>query len=117
MVNKRSLLLYLEDILESIQIIENYIGDITEHEFLNNQEKQDAIVRRLEIIGEAVKKIPEGVRNKYPSIPWRQIAGMRDVVIHEYFGVSALLIYNTITSDLLVLKGTIETMIDSEKTQ
>ena len=93
MANKRSLLWYLEDILESIRNIENYVNDITEQEFITNQEKQDAVIRRLEIIGEAVKKIPENIRGKYTEVPWRQISGMRDVVIHEYFGVSSTLIY------------------------
>ena len=107
MANKRSLLLYLEDISVSIQNIENYVNDITEQEFITNQEKQDAVIRRLEIIGEAVKKSPENIRGKYTEVPWRQISGMRDVVIHEYFGVSSTLIYKTATSDLSLLKETI----------
>ena len=68
MANKRSLLLYLEDILVSIQNIENYVNDITEQEFITNQEKQDAVIRRLEIIGETVKKIPENIRGKYGDV-------------------------------------------------
>jgi len=115
MDNKRNLLLYLEDILESIKSIEDYIKDTSEHEFLDNQEKQDAVIRRLEIIGEAVKKVPEEIRQKYPSVPWRQIAGMRDVVIHEYFGVSVSLIYKTITSDLFRLKETVTAIIQNEQ--
>ena len=117
MANIRSPLLYLQDILESIQHIEEYISEISEQEFLNNQEKQDAVIRRLEIIGQAVKKIPEDIKNEFSSVPWKQIAGMRDVVIHEYFGVSASLIYKTITSDLLLLKETVETIISNKKTQ
>ena len=114
MANKRSLLLYMEDILVSIQNIENYVNDITEQEFITNQEKQDAVIRRLEIIGEAVKKIPENIRSKYAEVPWRQISGMWDVVIHEYFGVSSTLIYKTATSDLSLLKETIIELIEKE---
>ena len=114
MANKRSLLLYMEDILVSIQNIENYVNDITEQEFRTNQEKQDAVIRRLEIIGEAVKKIPENIRGKYTEVPWRQISGMRDVVIHEYFGVSSPLIYKTATSDLSLLKEAIIKLIEKK---
>ena len=108
----RNILLYLDDILESIQKIESYISEIAEEEFIADQEKQDAVVRRLEIIGEAVKKIPDDVRDQYSNVRWRQIAGLRDVVIHEYFGVSPALIYKTATSELLVLKLTIQQMIE-----
>jgi uncharacterized protein with HEPN domain len=107
--------LYLQDILESILNIEQYISDITEQEFIQNQEKQDAVIRRLEIIGEAVKKVPEEIKNEFDNVPWKQIAGMRDVVIHEYFGVSASLIYKTVTSDLFLLKETVETIISNNK--
>ena len=68
----------------------------------------------LEIIGEAVKKIPENIRGKYTEVPQRQISGMRDVVIHEYFGVSATLIYKTATADLSLLKETIIELIEKE---
>jgi uncharacterized protein with HEPN domain len=77
-----------------------------------DQEKQDVVVRRLEIIGEAVKKIPDDVKDQYPIVPLRQIAGHRDVVIHEYFGVSPALIYKTATSDLIAFKQTIQQIID-----
>ena len=117
MAKGRNILLYLDDIFESIQKIELYISEITEQEFINGQEKQDAIIRRLEIIGEAVKKIPDNIRNQYPDVPWRQIAGLRDVVIHEYFGVSPALIYKTATSDLLVLKLTTQQMIEDNSSK
>jgi uncharacterized protein with HEPN domain len=112
MAKGRNVLLYLDDILESIQKIESYISEIAEQEFTDDQEKQDAVIRRLEIIGEAVKKIPDDVKNQYPIVPWRQIAGLRDVVIHEYFGVSPALIYKTATSDLVKLKQTNQQMIE-----
>ncbi|MDZ7608193.1 MAG: DUF86 domain-containing protein [Cyclobacteriaceae bacterium] len=112
MAKGRYILLYLNDISESIEKIESYISDIAEHEFIADQEKPNAVIRRLEIIGEAVKKIPENVKDQYPTVPWRQIAGLRDVVIHEYFGVSPALIYKTATTDLIDLKITIQRIID-----
>lgn len=101
---KRDIKLYLQDIRESIMAIEDYIGTLTEDEFYKNHQVQDAILRRLEIIGEAVKNIDESVRDKYPDIPWKKIAGMRDVVIHEYFGVSLKRIWNVVKKDLPDLK-------------
>ena len=104
---KRDINVYIEDILESISRIEEYVKDIDEAEFYGNSEKQDAVLRRLEIIGEAVKNIPQDVRDKYPEIPWKQIAGMRDVVIHEYFGVTLGRIWKVIQADMKDIKNNI----------
>lgn len=101
---KRDIKVYIEDILESISRIEEYVKDLDEAEFYGNSEKQDAVLRRLEIIGEAVKNIPQDVRDKYPEIPWKQIAGMRDIVIHEYFGVNFGRIWKVIQVDMKDLK-------------
>ncbi len=74
-------------ILECIELIEEYTQGITREQFLKNKQLQDAVIRRIEIIGEAVKNIPQGIKDKYPSIPWKEIIGMRDILIHEYFGI------------------------------
>ncbi len=105
---KRNIQIYLDDIYESILAIEGYMLHISEHEFELNQEKQDAVIRRLEIIGEAAKQIPDDIRLAYKAIPWRQITGMRDMVIHAYFGVSIGLIWKVATSDIPILKIEIE---------
>lgn len=104
---KRDIKVYIEDILESISRIEEYVKDVDEAEFYGNGEKQDAVLRRLEIIGEAVKNIPQDVRDGYPEIPWKQIAGMRDIVIHEYFGVNLGRIWKVIQVDMKDLKDKI----------
>ena len=102
---KKEIRVYLEDILESIGKIEEYTNGIALEEFKNNAECQDAVIRRLEIIGEAVKNLPSDLKEKYSSIPWRQIAGTRDILIHEYAGVSLERVWKVITDDLEPLKS------------
>lgn len=94
----------VEHILESIESIEEYVEKLTIQNFLANKQIQDSVVRRLEIIGEAVKKLPDDFKLKRKTIPWKEIAGMRDVLIHEYFGVNYLQVWNTIKKDLPNLK-------------
>ncbi len=80
---KRDTNIYLADIIESIEKIEKYLAEISETEFYTDEEKQDAVIRRLEIIGKAVKKLPDDFREVHTQIPWKKIAGMRDIMIHE----------------------------------
>jgi len=97
----RDLLLFISDIIESIDYILGYAKGISEQEFKTNKMVQDAVIRRLEIVGEAVKNIPEDVRKKYNQIPWKSMAGLRDVLIHAYFGVRVERIWNLIQNELL----------------
>lgn len=113
-MNKRKPDVYLQDILESIQQIEEYLDGINENEFYQNSEKQDAVLRRLEIIGEAVKHISDDIRNEYDQIPWRKIAGMRDIIIHEYFGVTLSMIWVVSQRDLPDLKSKIKDIINDQ---
>jgi uncharacterized protein with HEPN domain len=99
--------IFVEHILESIRDIERYTKGMSPAAFLRSALVQDACIRRLEIIGEAVKRIPADTRQAAPAVPWKQIAGLRDILIHEYFGVDIKLVWKVISSDLPLLKKNI----------
>jgi uncharacterized protein with HEPN domain len=116
-VSKRNPLLYLSDILQSIEYIETFLDNVSEDQFYSNVEKQDAVLRRLEIIGEAVRHLPDSIKDSKPEIPWRQISGMRNVIIHEYFGVTLGMIWLVATDDLKTLKYAVLELIDQVKSE
>ena len=95
---------FLAHILESIDLIEGYSEGKTREEFVESLQLQDAIIRRIEIIGEAVKNLPEDFKRDHPEIAWQKIAGMRDVLIHQYFGVDLALTWDVVQSDIPDLK-------------
>ena len=97
---KRDLGLFIEDILESIKNIEEFTKGLNKEKFSKDNLRQSAVIRQLEIIGEAVKNIPSSFREKYPNIPWKDIAGFRDILSHTYFGVSIDRVWNIIEKDL-----------------
>lgn len=101
---KRDPKLFLEHVLESIDLIEEYVKNATKKEFLESVKLQDMVIRRLEIIGEAVKNLPEDFRKKHKDVPWKRIAGMRDKLIHEYFGVDLKLTWKVVEKELPALK-------------
>lgn len=102
---------FLRHILDSIEAIEEYTEDCSEEEFLDLREKQDAVVRRVEIIGEAVRNIPPDFREQHPHIPWKKIAGMRDKLVHEYFGVDFELVWEVVKNDLPPFKEQVEELL------
>lgn len=103
--------IFLEHILTSIQAIQDYAKDETLETFLTNIKDQDAVIRRLEIIGEAVKNLPEDFKKRQTDIPWIKIAGMRDILIHEYFAVDIPAVWGTVQSDLPDLRIKIENLL------
>ena len=96
---------YLKDILDAISDIEVFIANINEAEFYKNKEKKYAVVRALEIIGEAAKNLSKELREKHKEIPWKEIAGMRDKLIHSYFGIKWELVWETVKNKIPELKN------------
>jgi uncharacterized protein with HEPN domain len=107
----RSSKLYLTDINNSILKIKKYTRTLSYKNFSTNEMLIDAVVRNLEIIGEAVKKIPKEVKKDSPSIEWAKIAGMRDILIHAYFGIDKEIIWDVITNKLPPLQKEIRKLL------
>jgi uncharacterized protein with HEPN domain len=107
----RGVEILLGEILEAIDLLRQYTDGLDYEEFAGNVEKQDSVIRRLEIIGEAVKGIPDDLRSRHPSVPWRDIAGARDVLIHEYFRVDLEMAWDMIHEDLPELEAEVRRMI------
>lgn len=103
-MRKRNYNLYLKDIVDSIEKIIEYTEKLSFKKFSDNELVIDAVVRNFEIIGEASKNIPSRIKSSYQNIPWKEMAGMRDKVIHEYFGVDLDIVWKTIKTRLPNLK-------------
>jgi len=110
-MSKRSVKCYLQDILDAIEKIKKYTAKVDYEMFSKNEMMIDAVLMNIAIIGESVKKIPEDVKERYPDIPWKDIAGMRDKVIHDYFGVDVNIVWETIKKDVPELEQKIKVML------
>jgi uncharacterized protein with HEPN domain len=108
---KRDSRLYLDDILDAVEKIENYVEGLTFEQFSEDSKTVDAIVRNFEIIGEATKRIPSETKDKYPQIPWKMMAGTRDKLIHEYFGVNMQVLWKAVKEDIPPLKRSIKQLL------
>jgi len=114
---KREFILYLEDMLQSMERIEEYLGDLDFRKFKMNYLVVDAIIRNFEIIGEASKNIPSDIHEKYPEIPWRKMYGLRNLIDHEYFGIDYEMIWEIAKNNLPKNRDDLAIIIEKEKAQ
>lgn len=99
-MSERNLIVFINDILRSIQKIQRYTEGKTYEDFIGNELLRDGVIRNLEVIGEAVKNIPVNFRKKYPSVEWKKIDGLRDILIHEYFGIDYELLWDIVENKI-----------------
>lgn len=112
---KKDDLVYLRHILDAINRIEEYTSEVEYEKFMNTKLIQAGVIREIEIIGEATKKLNQEFKGKYDGIPWKKIAGMRDKLIHDYFGVDLDAVWDTIEKDIPGLKVEIINIIEKEE--
>ncbi|WP_292410833.1 MULTISPECIES: DUF86 domain-containing protein [unclassified Methanoculleus] len=106
--------LYLRDILEAIERIEQYTRGMNYEAFTENNLVQDGVIRNLMVIGEAAKLIPEPLKGEYNGVPWRKIMGMRDILIHAYFGIHDEIVWDVVRNKLPDLQVAVRQMLDKE---
>jgi uncharacterized protein with HEPN domain len=112
MSNPRRDELYLGDIVEAMERIAAYLAGLSYEQFLDNIQVQDAVLRNLQVVGDASKKVSLAVRKAHPELPWRQMSGMRDKVVHEYFGLDYRIVWQVATVDLPRLLPTIRGIVE-----
>ncbi len=115
-MSSRQWIFRVKDILKAIEKIERYVDSMTLTMFKQNELVIDAVVRNFEIIGEASKSIPSSVQRSYSDIPWKEMKGMRDVLIHEYFGVDTKILWHTTKKNLPNLREQLEALLQKAKT-
>jgi uncharacterized protein with HEPN domain len=108
---KRDYRLFIKDIISAMKSIEEFVEGLSLDDVREDDKTSSAVIRKFEIIGEATKHIPEGIKKKYPGIPWRRMAGLRDRLIHAYFGVDYKLVWDAIKIDIPELKPRLQEIL------
>jgi uncharacterized protein with HEPN domain len=106
--------LYLDDILEAVRNIREYTAGMESHAFGEDRKTQDAVARNLEIIGEAVGKLPEALLSRIEGMEWRKISGLRNILAHEYFGLSLPIVWDVVQNKLDELEAAARILLDQE---
>lgn len=113
---KRYISIYIKDILENMKRADRFVEGMDYQDFVKDEKTSFAVIRCIEIMGEAAKYVPEEIRQKYPQVPWKDIAGMRDKVIHEYFGVNLERVWLVLKKDIRRIRPLIKHVLDELKT-
>jgi len=100
---RRDYRLYLEDIIDAAEAVREYVAGMGKSELARDRRTSDAVVRNLEVIGEAVKKLPAQVKRDHPEVEWKKIAGLRDILIHDYFGIDVDIVWDVLQNKVPVL--------------
>ena len=114
-MSKREWKLFIEDILESIGLVEEYVANMNFEDFKNDRKTIDAVVRNFEIIGEASNNIPDKVKNQYQDVDWRGMVGLRNRIAHVYFGISLEIVWRIIEQELPELKKQMKEILEKGK--
>ena len=105
---------FLIHILEAIDAIQSFMGDMEYSQFVKDDKTVSAVIRKFEIIGEATKKLDRSITDQKPNVPWKKMAGMRDRLIHDYFGVDLHLLWKTYQNEIPILKNEIQSLLDEQ---
>lgn len=111
---RRQWRIYLEDIVHAIEKIQRYSHDMTAEEFNSSDLVIDAVIRNLIVIGEAARQIPPEIETEYKDIPWQKMRGLRNIVVHEYFGIDNNIVWETITNDLPPLSPMLNAILQNK---
>ena len=107
----RNVIIYVKDILENMEDAKEFIRGMSYDEFVTDKKTSNAVLRSIEVIGEATKNVPDSVRARYPRVPWKEMAGMRDKVIHFYFGVDKEIVWLVVTERFPALRPLMEQIL------